>query len=79
MEDHLLFRDFLEVVEQLLIVIEDLVVVVLLKLVIGVVLLMEPDQLVEMEFLYLDSLIQIVSLLQYLILWPLLQIQLVDI
>ena len=79
MEDHLLFRDILEVVEQLRIVIEDLVVVVLLKLVIGVVLLMEPDQLVEMEFLYLDSLIQIVSLLQYLILWPLLQIQLLDI
>tara|TARA_R100000008_G_C3458009_1_gene102704 strand:+ start:310 stop:549 length:240 start_codon:yes stop_codon:yes gene_type:complete len=79
MEDHLLFRDILEVVDQLRIVIEDLVVVVLLKLVSGVVLLMEPDHMVEMEFLYLDSLIQYVFLDRLLLVSQPLQIPLLDI
>ena len=79
MEDHLLFRDILEVVEQLRIVIEDLVVVGLLKLVIGVVLLMEPDHMVEMDFPCLHSLIQHVSLHRLLLVLQLLVIHYLDI
>tara|TARA_B100000287_G_scaffold380512_1_gene384253 strand:+ start:239 stop:490 length:252 start_codon:yes stop_codon:yes gene_type:complete len=74
MEDHLLFRDILEVVDQLRIVIEDLVVVVLLLLVIGVEVLMDQDLLqdrkVVRELLFLHSLIQHVSVHR---LYPLLQ------